>query len=284
MVGIAVEPRDCIIPLLATQKPFNPESKNGFPGFNGGLQLLDLAKMRSETSWWLGDEFLASVKRGLTEFGRTTDQDLYSWLYHINPAAFDVLPRTFNLQMCSFCSRITEQANELAEVLCVRGVPGIDDNDNEDEGTTKNRNKFSTRCTPKDVVVIHGNCDTPPPSKFAWKKLIYAMLTTLHEDKLQVQRLGDVGKMAIINASAGGVPGVGARAGGGNGRWVTWPLNQEQHPTRVPFAISECAKKCDPQDEQQRSTCAFDSRVCALLSAVFVSPAVEPASVEVFAM
>jgi hypothetical protein len=44
-------------------KRYNLERKNGFPGFNGGLQLLHLDRMRAEGSWWLSGPFLEAVKK-----------------------------------------------------------------------------------------------------------------------------------------------------------------------------------------------------------------------------
>ena len=48
-------------------KRYNLERKNGFPGFNGGLQLLYLDRMRAEGSWWLSGPYLEAVKKVVVE-------------------------------------------------------------------------------------------------------------------------------------------------------------------------------------------------------------------------
>jgi hypothetical protein len=66
-------------------------------------------------------------------------------------------------------------------------------------------------------------------------------------------------------------------------RVIRWPLEQQQQHPAVPMSMAAaCGKQCVPGDGLTNAVCAFDTRVCALLSAVFATPAVEPQRVPIF--
>lgn len=246
LMGIAPEPSVC---TEVQGKPYNPESKNGFPGFNGGLQIMALDKMRLADSWWFGDSYFASVKKALKTLGPTSDQDLYNWLYHVQHDAFNVLPRSLNLQLCGFCPRITGLVHGLSDALCMG------------KGMAETGQANSDSCSLADIAVLHGNCDEPPPSEVKWKKLIYAMIRRLHEEKLKVERRSSDGRVTVTDQA---------------GKALEWPL-------LPPLLAPTCKSNCEPDRIGfSPSLCAWDTRVCRLMAEVFAHPPVPANAVPVF--
>jgi hypothetical protein len=177
LLGMACEPDAC----RKVPKGFNTKRAKGFAGFNGGMQLMRLGRMRATGSWWLSDEFMATVKSGLYKMGATCDQDLYDWLYASRTSLFKVLPRSFNLQLCGYCPKIMESAPNVTENLFLH----------------KNLSMV------QDIVVLHGNCDNEEPGeagpiKFLWKQLMYATATSLQQMKLRIGPWAGGGR-AVLN-------------------------------------------------------------------------------------
>jgi xylosyl alpha-1,3-xylosyltransferase len=83
----------------------SPASQGGFPGFNSGVALLQLERMRQDTSY--NDLLMNSdvVSKLLAEYefkGHLGEQDWFTLIYLRFPHFFHILPCSFNRQLCQW--------------------------------------------------------------------------------------------------------------------------------------------------------------------------------------
>ena len=127
--------------------------------------------------------------------GATCDQDLYDYLYHTRKAAFKILPRSNNLQTCGFCQKHMLEGKAATEVnftsdVCLGG-----------------------KCSPSDIVVVHGNCGNG--KAYEWKLLIYQMARIFYENQLKV--VADDHRIGFAHANGSALS--------------AWPFNSSISPT-----------------------------------------------------
>lgn len=142
VIGIAYEMQPVYRHVLSKYRQEHPgtllgeAAPRGFPGFNSGVLLLDLDKMRRSVRY---NELLEidEVKKMTEKYsfkGHLADQDFYTLLAFENKELFYVLPSTWNRQLCQWWKD--------------KGYESVFD----DYFTYKGK-----------VNIYHGNCNTPFP-------------------------------------------------------------------------------------------------------------------------
>lgn len=142
VIGIAHELQPVYRHILHHYRKENPATHiggpppDGFPGFNSGVMLLDLDRLRESTLY--NSLLQPDVIKNLTEKykfkGHLGDQDFYTLVALEHPQLFYVLPCTWNRQLCQWWRD--------------KGYENIFDNYYRCEG---------------HVNLYHGNCDTVIP-------------------------------------------------------------------------------------------------------------------------
>lgn len=110
VLGMAYEQQPVYRHLLGQYRNDHPGTiigdppKTGFPGFNSGVVLMNLTKMRNSVAY---NSFLNSkeMKRIVKKFrfkGHLGDQDFYTLLSFEYPKLFYVLPCSWNRQLCEW--------------------------------------------------------------------------------------------------------------------------------------------------------------------------------------
>ena len=113
MIGLAYEQQPVYRHILIEHRARIPESKlglpareQGFPGFNSGVALLHLSRMRASIEYNAmmqdGAPLLQALAQQLLFKGHLGDQDLFTLLYIRHTEWFSVLPCHYNRQLCAW--------------------------------------------------------------------------------------------------------------------------------------------------------------------------------------
>ena len=146
ILGIANDMQPVYKHMLYKYRNQNPNSRIGMPppdgltGFNSGVLLLDLKKMRESKLYnsLLNSESVEQLTKKFMMKGHLGDQDFFSLLSFEYESLFHVLPCQWNYQLCTWWY---------------------------DVGSYKDLKKYyHDQCKPP-VKIYHGNCNTPIPSK-----------------------------------------------------------------------------------------------------------------------
>ena len=110
---------------------------NGLTGFNSGVMLLDLDRMRTSHAYasFLGDNVIKVLTQKYFFKGHLGDQDFFSLISLENPDLFYILPCTWNRQLCRWW---------------------------QDKGYADVFDQYFS--CPGHIDVYHGNCNTPIPN------------------------------------------------------------------------------------------------------------------------
>lgn len=150
VMGLAHEQQPVYYHLLQVYRNKEPASKagllaaaGGFPGFNSGVILLDLARMRASELYnsVFQTDLLAALTAKYTFKGHLGDQDLYTMLGLSHPELFYTLPCEWNKQLCHYWFREQLYPQLMAE-WTVCGVDSV-------------------------IRIVHGNCGTPIPTRIS---------------------------------------------------------------------------------------------------------------------
>jgi hypothetical protein len=127
-----------VVGMQWEQQPVFEYGKHGVMGLNGGVQLLDLERMRSSE---LYEKTLLAVLDSPVMASELGDQDLYTAMHMAKPEMFFVLPCQWNLQLCDFW--FVNRPRQLAQwVNFTAQLPGF---------------PHQHICT-EEFALIHGNC------------------------------------------------------------------------------------------------------------------------------
>ncbi|XP_064460107.1 xyloside xylosyltransferase 1-like [Ornithodoros turicata] len=144
VMGMAHEQQPVYRYILREYRKLNPGTKcgeapgKGFPGFNSGVVLLDLGRIRSSTFYqsFLREQAVKKLTAKYFSSGHLGDQGFYTLLYCEHPELFYVLPCAWNRQLCQWWK---------------------------DNGYGSVLNDYHN-CT-GEVHVYHYNCNLPIPGK-----------------------------------------------------------------------------------------------------------------------
>ncbi|XP_029651171.1 xyloside xylosyltransferase 1-like [Octopus sinensis] len=142
VIGIAHELQPVYRHILHHYRNENPATHvggpppDGFPGFNSGVMLIDLDRLRESTLYnsLLQPEIIKNLTEKYKFKGHLGDQDFYTLVALEHPQLFYVLPCTWNRQLCQWWRD--------------KGYENIFDNYYHCEG---------------HINLYHGNCDTVIP-------------------------------------------------------------------------------------------------------------------------
>ncbi|XP_064460104.1 xyloside xylosyltransferase 1-like [Ornithodoros turicata] len=144
VMGIALEQQPVYRHALRSYRKHNPKTKcgeapgRGFPGFNSGVVLLDIGRIRSSAFYqsFLREQAVRNLTAKYSFSGGLGDQDFYTLLACEHPELFYVLPCTWNRQLCKYWNE--------------HGYSSVfDDYHN----------------CPGEIHLYHGNCNSPIPGR-----------------------------------------------------------------------------------------------------------------------
>lgn len=123
-----------------SSRKYNDSHPGGYPGYNSGVLLLNLAAIRTSQTYRdvLNRTFVDGVARKYSFKGHLGDQDFYTILGYEHPELFRTLSCRFNRQLCTWWR---------------------------DHGYRGEVFDRYFRCAEK-VVVLHGNCNTKMPDSY----------------------------------------------------------------------------------------------------------------------
>ncbi|GAB1608136.1 xyloside xylosyltransferase 1-like [Argonauta hians] len=142
VIGIAHEMQPVYRHILYNYRKENPQTRaggaptDGFPGFNSGVLLLDLDRLRKSSLYnsLLRPQVIANLTHKYRFKGHLGDQDFYTLVALEYPQLFYVLPCSWNRQLCQWWKD--------------KGYERVFDDYYRCEG---------------QISLYHGNCDTPFP-------------------------------------------------------------------------------------------------------------------------
>lgn len=143
LVGIAYEQQPTYRYMFRAYREANPHTAigeqppNGFPGFNSGVMLLELARIRNvadEWRRWTSFEYLNKSAALYSLVGSLGDQDIFTLIKLERPELFFRLPCQWNRQLCTKWRNYDGDDQALFDAY--------------------------HRCDAESIRVWHGNCKT----------------------------------------------------------------------------------------------------------------------------
>ena len=144
VIGIAYENQPVYRHVLSAYRQSHPGTRagepapDGIPGFNSGVLLMDLERMRKSERYnrLLDSDMMKKLAEKYSYQGHLGDQDFYTLVSLENEDLFYVLPCTWNRQLCQWW-RDKAYEKEFDSYFTCRG----------------------------SINVYHGNCNTPFPAE-----------------------------------------------------------------------------------------------------------------------